>query len=234
MPPSENTIEKINPEDQNMDAAEAILEVLLSNPSDFERKEAPSGICKNFMCTFNHEIIPMELAKADDNGAYIQTGSPKRFYYVTFENGWKCTTARRENDEYYVNERIGAKYEKKFVPASLIYHLTRIYRQNKHNRTFVQMFATARRAYSKEPMPYYFMSYRWTDGTETGEDKFVVSRHGNAKRPHAATYLRQNPAAKKRAIEMLEKDIPCANVYRDLIKEAKVRLNESKFFPVCL
>ncbi len=105
----------------------------------------------------------MELAKADDNGAYIQTGSPKRFYYVTFENGWKCTTARRENDEYYVNERIGAKYEKKFVPASLIYHLTRIYRQNKHNRTFVQKFATARRAYSKEPMPYYFISYRWTD-----------------------------------------------------------------------
>eukprot|EP00794_Sanderia_malayensis_P013682 gene13682-biopygen10980 len=218
----ERSAEKPIEDGQNLDAADAILNVLLNSPADFERKAAPSGIRQNFMCTFNREVVPMETARADDNGAYVQTGCPKRWYYISNDKEWKCTVARQENGGvYYINERVGSKYEKKFVRPCDVYQLTRTYRQNKCNPEFVQMFATVRQADHKDEDPYYLMSYNWKNGDENAEKNFVLSRHGNAKRPHATTYMKQNPAIKKKAVNMLSNTASCAKVYRDLIKEAK-------------
>ncbi|XP_065060451.1 uncharacterized protein LOC135687737 [Rhopilema esculentum] len=210
-----------NVDNGSTEAADAILNVLLNSPGDFERKQPPEAIRSNFMCTFNADIIPMDHAKADGNGAYIQTGCPKKFYHINNDNGWSCIAAKKTDDTYYINKRIGTKYEKVHVHASEVYLLTRIYRQNKNNPSFLQMFATVRRADCKDPNPFYYMSYRWNNSGRISDQEFVVSRHGNAKKPHTSLYVRQNIATKRKAEEMLKDGASCAKVYRDLVKEAK-------------
>ena len=181
------------------DAADVVLNVILNNPEEFERNEPPMAIQSNFMCTFNLETVPMERAKADGNGAYIQTGCPKKFYHVSNKGGWSCKAAKSGESGYYINNRVGRKYEKIPVPPSEVYLLTRVYRQNKNNPSFLQMIAIARRGDHKEPNPYYYMSYRWNDCDNNSDREFIISRHGNAKKPHAPIYARQNPATKRRA-----------------------------------
>ena len=73
--------------------------------------------------------------------------------------------AKRENESFFINERDGARYIKCFVSANEVYMLARVYRCNKLNPNFVQMFATVRRADQDDTLPYYFMSYHWN-----GED----------------------------------------------------------------
>jgi len=204
--------------DGDADTAQAILHVLLNSPEDMERTERPSGIRENFACTFKSSIVSMESAKCDDNGAYIHKGGPRRWYHI---NDTECLTCHLEDDDFYINERKGVKYRKKFVNKTQVYELTRTYRQNKNNQNFVQMFATARRADFETPLRYYFMSYHWTDKEK--EHIFVVSRHGNAKSPHASTYYRQNPSTKEKAVSLLQEGSSSGKVYRDLIQEAKVQ-----------
>jgi len=200
--------------------AKTIISILLNTPEDLEYKEKVSGTRKNFVCTFNEAVVPMESSKADGNGSYLSTGCLKRFYFTNDNN---CTLAHFNSDlnHYYINERLGAKYCKKEVKPESVYELVRSYRQNKDNKTFMQMLATARRVDQSEILPFYFMSYRWIDGVEK---EFVVSRHGNAKHPHTGVYHRHDFEIKNKVVEKLKSGCSSGKAYRDVIKEAEVQL----------
>ena len=79
----------------------------------------------------------MNLARSDDNGPYLQKGCPKRLYYVQDSS---CVTAHCENGTYYINKSSGTKYQKIYVDCKEEYELYKIYRQNKQNKVFIQMF----------------------------------------------------------------------------------------------
>ena len=76
--------------EDDWDTAQTILNILLKNPQDFELKSKPSGILDNIVFTLNKNIVPVESAKADDNGSYIYKGNPKKFYHWDLQNAPRC------------------------------------------------------------------------------------------------------------------------------------------------
>ena len=87
------------------------------------------------------------------------------------------------------------------------------------------MFATSRRVDQKNILSHYFICL--TDGTVVWEKiekrDFVVSRHGNAKHPHASTYYCQNPILRQETKEKLSNGVPSGKAYRDLVKQEEVK-----------
>ena len=67
--------------EDDWDTAQTILNMLLKNPQDFELKSKLSGVRGNRVCTLDKNIVPVESAKADDNGSYISKENPKKFYH---------------------------------------------------------------------------------------------------------------------------------------------------------
>ena len=92
--------------------AEVLLNLLLNNPEEMELKQRPCGICDNFSCTFISAIIQINLARSDDNGAYLHKGCPKCLCYVGDSS---CATAHCENGTYYINKHSSTKYQKIYV-----------------------------------------------------------------------------------------------------------------------
>ena len=199
--------------------------VLLKSPQDIERSDKVTGIRTNFACTFHEDKVPInQVKKADGNGAYLYKGNPKRLYFF---NDNQCVSCHfdRDQEKYFINERINSRYQRKYVLSDYVFELQRTYHQSKLNPTFLRMMAFIRPVDQDNHIPYYFLSYQWTDGVEK---EFLVGRHGNAKHPHAPTYFRQTNQIKKKAEERLEAGHSSGKVYRDLIKDAKVLKEKSK------
>ena len=68
--------------DREYAEAEVLLNLLFSDSEEMELKQRPCGIRGNFSCTFNSAVVPMNLARSDHNGTYLQKGCPKRLYYL--------------------------------------------------------------------------------------------------------------------------------------------------------
>lgn len=214
-------------------SAETMINILLINPQDYEPKERPRGIRKNYVCTLDVNKVSIAVAKSDDNGAYIKRGSPKRLYHVKV-TGNEISVAQVKicNDAYYVNHRttetqdnknvLGARYKKEFVKADEVYELQRQYRVSKSNNGFSNIIVTIRKVEQEKIEDYYLLIYRWNDDCKINEENFVLERHGNAKKPHAPTYFRQNPSLMEKAKDALQSGSSCSNVYNRLTKEAKV------------
>ena len=168
--------------------------------------------------------MPAESARADGNGAYIHTGSPKRHYYVKMEQGnmKECCTARAENGVFYINIRQGSRYVKQVVPNHEVFLLTRTYRKSKLNQNFIQMIATVKRADNQDPLPYYVMSYRWNNTDPDFPPTFIMGRHGNATKPHAGTYYRQDPILTHKVESKLQSGSSCGKAYREMLNQAQV------------
>ena len=176
-----------------------LLNVILCNPEDFEMKQKPVGIRKNFFCTLDRENIPVSSAKADDNGAYVRRGNFKSLIHVTFDTAQKVimntrTCRKDDNSALYLNERVGSGYKRAYIENEDVFELSREYRQSKANPTFSHMIATARRYNETSLQQYYVTCYRWMDGENqenlSNEENFVLPRHGNAVKPTAAVYYR--------------------------------------------
>ena len=82
-----------------------------------ELKQRPCDIPGNFNCTLNFAIVPMNLARSDDNGAYLQKGFPKRLYYV-WDSTW--VTAHCEDGTYYFKKRSCTKYQNIYVDCKKV------------------------------------------------------------------------------------------------------------------
>ena len=58
-------------QEDDWDPPHTILNILLKNAQDFELKSKPSDIRGNGVFTLDKNIVPVQSAKADDNGSYI-------------------------------------------------------------------------------------------------------------------------------------------------------------------
>ena len=73
---SESDTENIK-NDQEQDY-QTIMNILLQNPEELDLKHKPSAIRDDNMFTLDRRTVSIESAKADDNGAYISKGRPKK------------------------------------------------------------------------------------------------------------------------------------------------------------
>ena len=114
-------------EDDNIDGNEVdmeddnltLLNILLVSPEQFERKEKPTGVHHDFLCTLNRDLLSVESCRADDNGAYLRHCSPSRYYKVELdENGGVqsavlCHWDNNLKQLYYNSRGVGVtKYDK--------------------------------------------------------------------------------------------------------------------------
>ena len=148
------------------------------------------------MCTLNMNKVTIASARADDNGAYSRRGNTSKYYFLSNES---CQLAHKTpHNTFFVNIRDTSSatnrpvYEKRFVGANCVYQLQRQYRYSKSNK-FYNMIAVIKRADANEPYQHYLYLSRWMNQDKDEEDtEFVVERHGNAKKNHAAAYYRKD------------------------------------------
>ena len=192
-------------------------------------KERPVAIRSNMVFTLNKNIVPLDTARTDGNGAYTKSGCPKRFYHVVIEEGGisSCKAAQNDNGQFYVNERCsqvgernsssvtGAKYKKNYVPLEEIYQIVRYYRVNKSNH-FEQILITLRHMVNNDIFDWYMVVYRWKSGKQ--KENFELPRHGNAKKPHCESYLRHDQSVFNIAKTSTDKK-SCSKVYFTMIND---------------
>ena len=142
---------------------------------DLKRK--PSAIRENKLFSLDMREIPISLAEADDNGAYVSNGSVKHYY--TYNASGSSTAHRVENSTWYVKVKDGKAYKRQYVNQNEVYELTRIYKHSKYNPNLLQTIVSVRACKKKEPKPCYLVINRWTK-EGLGPENFVLPQHGNA------------------------------------------------------
>ena len=162
-----------------------------------------------------HDAVSVESCKADGNGAYIQTSEYKTLYKIDYsEDGneiFGIFTYHKEempdggNPKLYFNKRVGRGYEKKNVSDENVVEVQRIYRYNKWNETFIHLIVIAKRF-----MHHYIMAYK----NNLPEEKFVMSRHGNAYKATAPEYHRTDKKTLLSIKDEILSDKPIAKIYK--------------------
>ena len=90
-----------------------ILNILLNFPEELNLKVKPSAIRENKVFTLDARQISMESAVADDNGAYVSKGCPKKYHVYTEE---MCRISHKaENGQWYVLFKESKEYVKQTV-----------------------------------------------------------------------------------------------------------------------
>ena len=135
----------------------------------------------------------MESAGADDNGAYVSKGCPKKYYAYNEE---MCRISHKgENGQWYVLFKESKHYVRQALDKEDIIEMQRYYRISKCNPSFSRTFVTIRRYLKKDVEPYYLVIYKW-QGEES--QNFVVPRHENATNPHYGSYYRKDKLLKNK------------------------------------
>eukprot|EP00794_Sanderia_malayensis_P005835 gene5835-6532_t len=210
------------------ESGDAILSILLNNPEELELQHRPSGIRRNLVFTLNKRVVSIASAKSDDNGAYLTKATArKQYYYNNDVNVLECKTVHQNsNGSYYHNVREARGYKAQFVPKNNVYEVVRCYRQNKSNPAFSQTIATARKMTEEEIMPYYLVTYKWSDGIDHSAE-FKMPRHGNARKPDTCPYYRQDPDVLQEIDSMLDKGHSTDKIYTTLANRATSTVSET-------
>ena len=170
-----------------------ILNILLNFPEELNLKVKPSAIRENKVFTLDARQISMESAGADDNGAYVSKGCPKKYYAYNEE---MCRISHKgENDQWYVLFKESKDYVRQAVDEEDIAEMQIYNRTSKCNPSFSRTFVTIRRYLKKDVEPYYLVIYKW-QGEES--QNFVVPRHENATNPHYGSYYRKDKLLKNK------------------------------------
>ena len=170
-----------------------ILNILLNFPEELNLKVKPSAIRENKVFTLDARQISMESAGADDNGAYVSKGCPKKYYAYNEE---MCRISHKgENGQWYVLFKESKHYVRQALDKEDIIEMQRYYRISKCNPSFSRTFVTIRRYLKKDVEPYYLVIYKW-QGEES--QNFVVPRHENATNPHYGSYYRKDKLLKNK------------------------------------
>lgn len=118
---------------------------------------------------------------ADDNGVYVCDGSPTNIVY--YENG-KCFTAHKDGDsgEYFINRRVGRKYNKEFVDRTLVFVLYKTYRKHSFHKEYCSIICQVKSidGISKK---FCLVINDWLD--RQPQKAFTLPCHGNAKSERA-------------------------------------------------
>ena len=217
--------------EDNWNTAQTILNILLKNPQDFELKSKPSGIRDNRVFTLNKNIIPVESAKADDNGGYIYKGNPKKFYHWDLQNAPRCCHHDKLKNCWVVKEKdptSSSNFVDVIIDESQVYDIKRSYRQNKYNPWLTNIISQAKPVSSQHYHHYYLMIYKTASQEEDAVvPAFIMPRHGNAINPWACAYYRQDSSVKETIDKRINLGQSNDRIYVDLASKEKNSLSET-------
>ena len=199
---------------------------MLKEPEKHLKTKKSIAIRKNSVFTLDLDNTTIESMKADDNGPYVYKGTTTKTYFYDTKD---CFTVHkyRDDDEsvsYFYNKREGNSYVKQFVSTQKIYDVTRRYRQSKFNPGFTNTIVTVRPMSTGRDERYYLVSYKWN--TEPTDD-FILTRHGNAKKPSASSYYRQDPSIHHEIGEMVDTGMSNDSIYSKLINKKTITASET-------
>ena len=209
---------------ENIDDADhfTILNILLEHPEELNLKHKPSAIRENQMFTLDAREIPIDSAKADDNGAYNNNGSVTKFYRYTEEGS--RTAHKKENNVWYINVRNSRSYSKVLVSEKEIYQLKREYCISKNNPRFSRTIVTVKSIKEKEVNPFYLVIYKWSG---EGPYEFNVPRHGNATRPTSSQYYKKDPILLEEVDNMVKSGLSTEQIYSSAARKEPVTVSET-------
>jgi len=194
--------------------ADALLTVIVLQPERFKQKTPLKGIRTNKMFTlegFDHNGI-----MCDDNGAYKNTKTVKKFYHVSFTSDLLKTKTVHQNDmQFFFKERQSRRYVDVIAPENEVYIIERIYRDSKSFNGLKHMVVRVKRVDRNEYEKHCLVVYSMTKGND-GEEQ--LKPHGNAKKTNSA-YIRTTRDTLEREEELLELSRP-SMVYYDLVRES--------------
>ena len=167
----------------------------------------------------NRDIVPIESARSDDNGAYIRSGTSKRFFLVEWSKDGKNSIIGSQtckidntNNSLYINVREGSRYNKVMANRDKVYELAKEYRHSKANSNFQHVIAYVRKYGVTSWSQYYVSSYFWKPGSNV---EFSTPRHGNAQKATASEYYRTDPEVVETARTKLLESSP-HSVYTEM------------------
>ena len=201
---------------------QTLLNILLQNPEELNLKRKPSAIRENKLFTLDMREIPIESAKADDNGSYISRGSVTKFF--VYNDQGSRTAHKNENGVWYINAKSSKGYNKVYVPESEIYGLTGMYHVSKNNRKFSRTIVTVKAESKSDINPFYVVIYQWSADADTD---FVLPRHGNATKPVSGPYFRKDPHLFEEIDNMLDKGLSTNQVYSTMSKMETSTMSET-------
>ena len=206
--------------EDDWDAAQTILNILLKNTEEFELKSKPSGIRDKRVFTLNKNIAPVESAKADDNGGYIYKGNPKKFYHWNLQNAPRCCHNDKLKNCCVVKERdptSSSNFVDVIVDESQVYEIKRSYKQNKYNPWLTNIISQVNPVSSQHYHHYYLMIYKTASQEEDAVvPPFIMPRHGNATNPGICAYYRQELSVKETIDKLINLGQSNDRIYVDL------------------
>lgn len=153
---------------------------------------------------------------ADDNGAYINEGSPSNTLYF---NGFEASKVHFIEGSWIRKERTGNKYVEVKVSSEDVYILTRTYRRHKANKQFTSIICRVKSAFTNSYGKYLLEINKLDENTT---DEFSLPCHGNSKSKNkkATPYMRTSPTT----LNLIKNDITKGSspqaTYDIAIKEA--------------
>ena len=171
------------------------------------------GICHNKMYTVVGYTI--NQINCDDNGAYGDTRSVKKHYYVQEENGKLIVnTLYKEGNQYLQHVRNGRSYDKLLVEPSKVYTIERYYRRNKSFPGLRHMVVKVKNVDKMYYEDFFCVVYSYNKSSADYE----LLPHGsstNAGHP----YIRTSQAILNEEDQMLTTSKP-HKVYDEMVKSA--------------
>ena len=217
--------------EDDWDAAQTILNILLKNPQDFELKSKPCGIRDNRVFTLNKNIVPVESVKTDDNGGYIYKGNPKKFYHWDLQNTPRCCHHDKLKNCWVVKERdptSSSNFVDVIIDESQVYDIKRSYKQNKCNPWLTNIISQVSPVSSQHYPHYYLMIHKTASQEEDAVvPPFIMPRHGNATNPGVCAYYRQDSSVKETIDKRSSLDQSDDRIYVDLASKNKNSVSET-------
>ena len=156
---------------------------------------------ENFMYTIKDAKV--ESIACDDNGAYLNSRSNKRYYRLSVRNGCVISKVVHSSDgkHFHLKERNGRDYETKKVDISDVYIIERYYRQNKSIRSLKRLVVRIKAAKSELYENYCCVIYSKSEDDQNEENEPLL-HHGNVK-SFAQPYIRTSAKVLKEADNLI-------------------------------
>ena len=141
-----------------------ILNILLNFPEELNLKVKPSAIRENKVFTLHARQVSMESAGAEENGAYVLKGCPKKHY--VYDEEMCGISLKCENGQWCVLFKDSKDYVRQAVNEEDIVEMQRYHWVSKYNPSFSRTFVTVLRYLKKDVKAYYFVIFTLCHATE--------------------------------------------------------------------
>ena len=160
-------------------SSEFLLNVILCDSATYEVDNPMQCVRRNTIYTIKNKT--QEQITNDGNGAYINSRSTSRNFFVEIENNkvTECNVIHKDGNLYFYNKRFTSRsYKKTFVGSESIHCIKRYYRYNKSVPSLRLMITKV--FVNGTEHPYTCVMY-YNGSDEDHQDNLVVLPHGNSK-----------------------------------------------------